>query len=445
MADTSRGFNIGKGHNMKDENFIDGLENNIKSFSINGIINELPEMLKTPANYLIEEYEKEVFLIGALGVVSGLLPNIKGNYDGKWISPNLFVYVLAGYGGGKGGLSYARALGKPVHESKREQAKRLVKEYWKDMEIYKKELKAFNKSKDPNEKIPTKPETPPALMLFIPANNSKSGLYQLLEENNGKGILYESEGDTLNDALKQDYGGFSDTLRKAFHHEELDLFRRLNNEHIEIKNPELSVILSSTFDQLKPLMPSSQNGLYSRFLYYVLKQDNRFVDVFNSKKIEYAKLFDKAGETFKTLFDELNDLSTPIYFWLTDEQKNKFIQLFDKKKAQLIDEVDITMAGTANRLGIIAYRIMMLLTALRANEKGTLNNSIKCTDADFDNALKIVDRLEKHAKTVFDYLGGQPKQKEMAFKLKEMGTSIRDIEKAVKVGRGTLSKWFNKK
>ena len=33
-------------------------------------------------------------------------------------------------------------------------------------------------------------------------------------------------------------------------------------------------------------MPSSQNGLYSRFLYYVLKQDNRFVDVFNSKVIQ---------------------------------------------------------------------------------------------------------------------------------------------------------------
>ena len=62
-----------------------------------------------------------MFLIGALGVISGLLPNVKGNYSGKWISPNLYVYVLAGYGGGKGGLDFARDLGKQIQESKSEQ------------------------------------------------------------------------------------------------------------------------------------------------------------------------------------------------------------------------------------------------------------------------------------------------------------------------------------
>ncbi len=429
---------------MKAENFITGLENNIKSFSIDGIIDELPGILKIPSNYLVDETEKEVFLIGAIGVVSGLLPNIKGLYSGKWISPNLFVYVLAGYGGGKGGLDYARELGKQIHNSKRDEAKRLMGLYLKEMDIYKKDLKDFNKSKKTGVEPPTKPIKPPALMLFIPANNSKSGVYQLLEENEGNGILFESEGDTLSDALKQDYGGFSDTLRKAFHHEYLDLFRRLNSEHIEIENPELSVILSSTFDQLKLLIPSIENGLYSRFLFYELKQNNAFTDVFDSRKKDYQKHFDNAGNDFKSLYDELEQLSTPIWFNLTDEQQKKFVQLFDEKKTKMIDEVDVTMAGTANRLGIIAFRIMMVFSVLRAKENGNLKHSIKCNDVDFDNALRIVERLEKHAKTVYEYLNGQPEKKKLAFQLKEMGTSIRDIEKAVKIGRGTLSKWFNK-
>ena len=107
-------------------------------------------------------------------------------------------------------------------------------------------------------------------------------------------------------------------------------------------------------------------------------------------------------------------------------------------------EVDVTMAGTANRLGIIAFRIMMIFTALRTYENGTLNNSITCNDTDFYNALRIIDRFEKHAKTVYDYLNGEPDKKKLAFQLKENGTSIRDIEKVVKIGRGTLSKWFNK-
>jgi len=173
-------------------------------------------------------------------------------------------------------------------------------------------------------------------------------------------------------------------------------------------------------------------------------QNNKFVDVFDSRKKDYQEHFNTAGEGFKMLFDKLEGLPTPIWFNLTDEQQKKLVQLFDEKKAKMIDEVDVTMAGTANRMGIIAFRMMMVFTTLRAHEKGTLNNSIKCNDADFDNALSIVDRLEKHAKTVYEYLNGQPEKKKIAFLLKEIGTSIRDIEKAVNIGRGTLSKWFNK-
>ncbi len=427
-----------------NEDFIRDFGKHLSSFSIDTIISDLPEMLKESCNVLIEETEKEVFLIGALGVVSGLLPNIKGLYSGKWISANLFVYVLAGYGGGKGSLDYARALGDKIHQAKKDEANRLKKEYQKDLTLYKKELKEYNKSKNSDVVPPTKPVPPPNLMFYIPANNSKSGVYQLLEENNERGTIFESEGDTLASALSQDYGNFSDTLRKAFHHEHLDFFRRLNNEQVTIERPELSVVLSSTYDQLKKLIPSVENGLYSRFLYYSLKQDNRFNNVFDSKKDRYNTHFNNAGENFKALFDKLEALETPIWFNLTDEQKEHFVKLFDEKKAKLIDEVDLTMAGTANRLGMIAYRIMMILTALRAYGNGTLNNSIKCIDQDFDNALKIVDRLEKHAKTVYEYLHGNPDKKRMAFELKQAGSSLRDIEKILKIGRGTLSKWFNK-
>jgi len=427
---------------MKDENFHNGLDNHIKSLSIEEIVKDLPGMLKQPCNHLVEETEKEVFLIGAIGIISGLLPNLKGLYAGKWIAPNLFVYILAAYGGGKGGLDYARELGNQIHKAKREKAKKMMLEYLTEMEVYKKELKAYNRNKIAEP--PTKPVKAPTLMLYIPANNSKSGIYQLLEENDDKGIMFESEGDTLADAIKQDYGSFSDTLRKAFHHENLDLFRRGNEELIEINKPELSVVLSSTFNQLKILIPSIEDGLYSRFIFYKLKQDNKFNDVFDDRKSNYQQFFIQEGEIFKKLYDELEGLETPISFYLTKKQEKEFVEILNIKKANLMKEVDVTMAGTANRLGIIAFRIMMIFTALRTYENGTLNNSIICNDTDFYNALRIIDRFEKHAKTVYDYLNGEPNKKKLAFQLKENGTSIRDIEKVVKIGRGTLSKWFNK-
>ena len=427
---------------MKDENFHIGLDNHIKNLSFEEIVRELPGMLKQSCNQLVEETEKEVFLIGAIGVISGLLPNLKGSYAGRWIAPNLFVYILAGYGGGKGGLDYARELGKQIHQSKREKANKLILEYLTSMEVYKKELKAYNRDKVAEP--PTKPVKPSTLMLYIPANNSKSGIYQLLEENDVKGIMFESEGDTLADAIKQDYGNFSDTLRKAFHHEYLDLFRRLNNELIEIKKPELSVVLSSTFNQLKTLIPSIEDGLYSRFLYYELKQDNKFNNVFDDRKSNYQQLFSQEGEVFKKLFDELEELETPIFFNLTERQKKKFVELFNIKKANLIKEVDVTMAGTANRLGIIAFRIMMIFTALRTYENGTLNNSIICNDTDFDNALRIVDRFEKHAKTVFDYLAGSSDKKVLSEELFKAGKSYGEISKITGVSKTTVYRWLNK-
>lgn len=425
---------------MKDENFHIGLDNHIKNLSFEEIVKSLPGMLKEPCNYLVEETEKEVFLIGAIGVISGLLPNLKGLYAGRWIAPNLFVYILAGYGGGKGGLDYARELGKQIHQSKREKAKKLIQDYLTNMEVYKKELKAYNRNKVTEP--PIKPIKPPTLMLYIPANNSKSGIYQLLEENDGKGIMFESEGDTLADAIKQDYGNFSDTLRKAFHHEYLDLFRRLNNELIEIKKPELSVVLSSTFNQLKILIPSIEDGLYSRFLFYELKQSNKFIDVFDDRKSNYQQFFSQEGEVFKKLFDELEELETPIFFNLSERQKKKFVELFNIKKANLIKDVDVTMAGTANRLGIIAFRIMMIFTALRTYENGTLNNSIICNDTDFDNALRIVDRFEKHAKTVFDYLAGTSDKKILSEELFKAGKSYGEISKITGISKTTIYRWL---
>ncbi len=422
--------------------FLDGLKKDIKNKAIDGIIDSLPDMLKTPCGYLVEEVEKEVFLIGAIGVVSGILPNLKGHYAGKYISPNLFVYVLAGYGGGKGGLDYAMELGKQVHQAKKDEAKKLMIDYQNEEIIYQKEIKLYNRSKNKEEEPPAKPFKPPILMLYIPANNSKSGIYQLLSDNDEKGIIFETEGDTLTDALKQDFGGFSDILRKSFHHEKLTMFRRKNNEEIEIVRPQLSVVLSSTFDQLRTLIPSVENGLYSRFLYYQLKQDNKFIDVFDNRKANYQTLFNDAGVEFKQLHDILQQQETPTWFKLNEEQMKRFVEVFDIKKEELIADTDVTMAGTANRLGIIAYRIMMILTALRAYKEGVLNNAIECKNIDFENALVITNRLEKHAKTVHQYLLGNPNKKELAIEMKIAGSSIRDISKALDVNRGTLSKWF---
>ncbi len=52
-------------------------------------------------------------------------------------------------------------------------------------------------------------------MLYIPANITKAALHQILDGTKGSGVIFETEGDTLVEALKTEHGGFSDILRKG--------------------------------------------------------------------------------------------------------------------------------------------------------------------------------------------------------------------------------------
>ena len=362
------------------------------------IIDALPSMLKDPCNVFISDTEKEVFLVGALGVVSGLLPKYKAKYDGRLYTPNLFAYLLADYGSGKGGLSYARKLGERIHQEKRERHEDALKQYKKDLNRYKRQLRNKATKEEPEE--PTKP---PAEMLFIPTNNSKSGIQQLLQENDGKGIMFETEGDTLTDALKQDFGGFSDILRNAFHHEDVTMFRRTDNEYFEFK-PELSIVLSSTMDQLKLLIPSAENGLFSRVIFYRLKQDLSFHNVFDSKKEDYTENIEQHSENYYNLYRALITQPKDILMRLTEEQQKEFVKHFSLMKADLIENSDASLNGTGNRIALIAFRVMMILTMLRTYEENTLNTEIFCKDEDFFNALDIIARFKVHALWVFHLL-----------------------------------------
>ena len=430
---------------MKNKNkaFANGLkkeiDNLINPTNINNIIQDLPGILKKPCNILTTAVEREVFLFGSIGMISGILPNIEGKYMGDMIGPNLYVYILGEYGGGKGGLKWAKMLAQQIHDAKIEEKKELKASYNKDLVEYKKLLNQFNKGEIVEQ--PTAPKKPNNKMLFIPINNSKSGVYQLLEENNHRGIMYATEGDTLVSALKQDYGNYSDLLRVAFHHETLDLFRREKNETINIAKPHLSLIISSTPNQLKLLIPSTENGLYSRFLYYYLKEDNNFVDVFDDNMNKYESEFMKYSRIYKTMYDSLETRNSSILFSLTKKQKNEFVKHFDIKKKAIIEGIDKSMAGTANRLGVIAYRIMMIFTSLRCYENNSLSDTIVCNQIDYDNAINIVEYLESHATRVFEFLGHNPSKKEIVLGLLRSGYSYRDIQKKIPVNRGNICRW----
>lgn len=385
------------------------------------IFQDLPALLKSACDILTEQTEKEVFLVGALGVASGILPNVEGFYDGSPTGCNLFVYILGQYGTGKGGLKYAYHIGQAIHAKRRELSTSLQATYKLNCQ----EAKAAGEEE---------PENPGSKMTFIPANNSKSGIVELLSDNDGVGVIFETEADSLADALKTDFGGFSDILRKAFHHEPITFYRRSGREFREVEKPSLSVVLTSTPDQYQKLIPTIQNGLFSRFLHYRLSPSHEFKNVFDPNKRGYPEHFKQLGDDFLKIHNHLEALEKPLQFDFSALQKDHFLTVFKKWKSETSEYVSTDLDGTVNRLGLICFRLAMMLTALRKFGHGEYPQSMVCEDVDFENALRIVEVLKRHAIAVFHELPNPPASKEAAKFETELS------EKAALVARAKLLK-----
>ena len=129
--------------------------------------------------------------------------------------------------------------------------------------LYERRLK---KAKSDDELLSlNEPIAPKSKLFFIPANTSSSMLIKHLEDNDGMGAIVESEADTLTGTLKQDWGGYSDILRKGFHGETITKSRVTGMEYAEVKFPKFSIALTGTPNQLNTLITSVEDGLFSRF------------------------------------------------------------------------------------------------------------------------------------------------------------------------------------
>lgn len=210
---------------------------NLPTFPVS-VHENLPGLLQKVVARSDSGEHRDMMLLASMVTVGCSLPHVFGLYGGKRVYPNLFLFLSAQASAGKGNLVHCRQLVGPIHEALLQESRELKKEYHD-------RLRQYNMLKWKKGGI-EKPEKPPQKMLFIPVNNSASGLLEVLSDNEGIGLLFETEGDTLFRALKSNIGPFSDTVRKGFHHEMTSLFRRKDHEHIEIRCPRFSGMFSGT-------------------------------------------------------------------------------------------------------------------------------------------------------------------------------------------------------
>ena len=353
----------------------------------------LPSFLEKVVAKSNSPEDADILILGTMAVISACLPHVFGVYADRTVYPNLFLFVTAKASSGKGRLALCRYIVEPIHDSLREINEAETIEYKHKIAEY----NAAGKKKVDMEK----PEEPPMRMLFIPANSSATAVYQVLGDNGGTGLMFETEGDTLANTFGSDYGNYSDGFRKAFHHETISYIRRKDREYVNIKNPRLSTLLTGTPRQVLNLITDAENGLFSRFIFYFLDLRLVWNDVFSTHAdTTLDEHFQKLGQEFHD-FNTILEKSVDIRFSFTPSQASDFNERFSVWQTEYSDRCGDEFVASVRRLGLITFRLAMILSALRIMEDGIIKDGLTCLDTDYQSAMTMASVILRHNTHVF--------------------------------------------
>jgi len=405
---------------------------------------DLPSILWPVYDCKEETESKDKLLLGTLNILSGLIggassyekeqKGIYGKYDGHRVFANLNTIVFGPAATQKGDLLACTKIAKPIRDIMFREYQEKVNEYEMALAEYESQGKS-NKNKA--DRCPA-PIAPVRQDPFIAGNSSTSSLYRTLDANGGWGLTFETEGDTVSEVMKQDYGNYSDVWRKTCHHEPISMTRVNDKITIYIEEPRLSIFITCTGGQLPALFPSFENGLPSRFLFYQLPEDKiEFHNVFVQKEKTLDEIFEEIGHQFMPLYDHLrNRIGNPIQFVLSPNQERMFVENFQDMLTEKFYMLGTGIKSFVFRIANHSFRIAMVLSCLRklSEWNNDIHRSIfeeddrtlQCTEVDYHTALTIVECLIQHTAYVYERMA--PKDDKNPFKNSPKQPSKEEIE-----------------
>lgn len=377
--------------------------------------------------------KRDIVFLGTTATLGATLGRFTSTfYSRKKYYPSIELFIGAKSTSGKGELSHCFQLAKPFHDEMRDVYKR-------EMEQYRLEKSAWDCMGKERKNHP-EPEEPQQKVFFVSANNSSTGVQEQLCNNGGIGLIADTEADTLSTALNADYGQWSQLLRKAFDHDDFAYNRRKDHEYKECEEPAFGVILSGTFGQLVKFIPSVENGLFPRQVFYALPSLSEWADQFDDESPECKELFLSYGRRWKEVLDMVKAQVGHVFFHLSKEQQQKF----NETHAQLFSHATVTMDGELRsqvaRMAINILRLMNIVALVRSldswltadtfegctlddilalpgiapskrnlqeNTSDGIVSSLDLTisDDDFSAVLSLANILYRHASHMLQYVG----------------------------------------
>ena len=370
----------------------------------------------------------DAMLLSAITVMgAGMDWHVCTKYSDTYLFPCIQLFIVAKSASGKGAIAKTRMLADVLHAQRLGQYSKAETTYIIDKRKWQESLET--------EKPLDKPEPAVRQMFIIPGNNTGTGILQNIIDSKGNGLIFEIEADTVSTAISGDYGHWSDTLRKAFDHDRLSYNRRTDREYKDLGSVRLGVVLSGTPQQVTPLIPSAENGLFSRQVFYYLPKGNEWINQFDidNTREDSTTFFERLSKQY---MESLNTISGYgiLELRLTRYQINKFNDEFDRrfKEAQLAfsGEMDSSVIRQAHN----CLRVMSVIATLRMLEdprrlmikdaEKMMQNPereyqnlkiLSITDEDFDTALHIFSVLYCHTIHILSFVHtSQVQRRELA-------------------------------
>ena len=328
---------------------------------------ELPAILQPMMSLAQSPAEKDMLLLSLLTAAGSCMPNLYCRYgiSAKRYYPNLQLFIVGSAACGKGIANLALELVKPIHE---------------------------------------------AMPLIIPGDATYPAFYQTLAKQNGHGYIHESEGSVITDIWRSSTANYNTALRKAAEHETIS--RARCKEHSTIENPQLSMVLTGTFSQYRALVPSIENGYFSRLLTLIVDDVQPFSERYVTPAETSQEVITTAAEQLYHLYENLF-AAKPREFCLTEEQRTRLGIHLKTAYPTLIRLLGEDFHSVVLRMAVHIERIAMILTALRLAEEpfkiSNLRFMIECADADYQIAELIGNKLILHMAQAYQMIKGTEK------------------------------------
>ena len=364
----------------------------------------LPESIQNMLSLAKTDQEKDMLLMATLAAASVCVPNLYFRYGptGKKYYANLQCFILASSASGKGIANQALEMMRVV-----------------------------------DEQYP----------MLIAGDSTLAAWYKALEEQGGIGYMHESEGSVITDIWRNAAANYNTALRKAAEHEAIS--RNRVKGASEIACPRLSMLLTGTFSQYKALVPSVENGYFSRLLTLVERGSHPFEKSYVTAKSENSAIARQVGHQLLRTCENL--MNAPEREWsLTDAQKERLGEKLETEYRTLIDMLGENFHSTIIRMAVQIERIALILSAMRGNLS-------ECTDTDYETAELIGSKMLMHMAMAYRMIKGDEQetmpeiksldQRMVVFELLKPVYDNHELESEGKrqgVSRATIFRWNEK-